>query len=370
MLRHQRRWEGSNGRDRLPRRAVPSHDGSRSRDTKSADLGPMKIMIAGGAGFVGSHLSRSLVADGHAVVVVDDLSTGSRANIADLLGQPAFEFVHSDVAQAPARKVDVIAHLASPASPVDYDRIPVHTLRANSLGTFRLIDLAGRVGAAFCYVSTSEVYGDPLVHPQPEEYWGNVDPVGPRSCYDEGKRFGEALVVAARREGGIRANIVRPFNTYGPSMRRDDGRVIPEMISAALDGRPLTIHGDGLQTRSFCYVSDLVEGMRHVLLDEAADGLIVNIGNPREITMLDLAKRIIHVSAGFGELRFVEARPGDPERRRPVIKRMQTRYGWGPRVQLTDGLRRTVAAFRASGSTTEHLPRSADGLSADVVGAA
>jgi nucleoside-diphosphate-sugar epimerase len=328
-------------------------------------------MIAGGAGFVGSHLSRSLIADGHAVVAVDDLSTGSRANIVDLLGLPGFEFVQSDVADAPVRQVDVIAHLASPASPVDYDRIPVHTLRANSLGTFRLLDVAGRVGAAFCFVSTSEVYGDPLVHPQPEEYWGNVDPVGPRSCYDEGKRFGEALVAAARREGGIRANIVRPFNTYGPSMRRDDGRVIPEMITATLVGRPLMIHGDGLQTRSFCYVSDLVEGIRHVILDGAADGLIMNIGNPREITMLDLAKRIIHVSGGFGELRFVEARPGDPERRRPVIKRMQARYGWAPRVQLTDGLRRTVAAFRATESTaTEHLPRLVDGPAADVVGAA
>ena len=328
-------------------------------------------MIAGGAGFVGSHLSRSLLADGHAVVAVDDLSTGSRANIADLLSEPDFEFVHSDVVDAPIRQVDVIAHLASPASPVDYDRIPIHTLRANSLGTFRLLDVAGRVGAAFCFVSTSEVYGDPLVHPQPEEYWGNVDPVGPRSCYDEGKRFGEALVVAARREGDIRANIVRPFNTYGPAMRRDDGRVIPEMIAAALERRPLVIHGDGRQTRSFCYVSDLVAGLRHVILDEAADGQILNIGNPREITMLELAKRIIHVSGGGGGLRFVDARPGDPERRRPVIKRMQARYGWSPRIQLTDGLRQTVAAFRASKPVpTDNLARIGEGLPADVVGAA
>ena len=331
----------------------------------------MRFMIAGGAGFVGSHLSRSLLGDGHAVVVVDDLSTGSRANIADLLDEPHFEFVHGDVADAPFRNVDVVAHLASPASPVDYDRIPVHTMRANSLGTFRLIDVAGLCGAAFLYVSTSEVYGDPLVHPQPEEYWGNVDPVGPRSCYDESKRFGEALVVASRREAGIRANIVRPFNTYGPAMRRDDGRVVPEMISAALDGSPLTIHGDGLQTRSFCYVSDLVAGLCHVILDEAADGLIMNIGNPREITMLELAKRIVHVSAGDGELRHLEARPGDPERRRPVIKRMQARYGWVPRIQLTDGLRQTVAAFRASKPTpSNHVPRLDDGLPADAVGAA
>ncbi len=328
-------------------------------------------MIAGGAGFVGSHLSRRLLADGHSVVVVDDLSTGSRSNIADLLSEPEFEFLHSDVTDAPFRDVDVVAHLASPASPVDYDRIPVHTMRANSLGTFRLIDVAGLYGAAFLYVSTSEVYGDPLVHPQPEEYWGNVDPVGPRSCYDESKRFGEALVVASRREAGIRANIVRPFNTYGPAMRRDDGRVVPEMISAALDGSPLTIHGDGLQTRSFCYVSDLVAGLSHVILDEAADGLIMNIGNPREITMLELAKRIVHVSGGHAQLRFVDARPGDPARRRPIIQRMQARYGWSPRVQLTDGLRQTVAAFRASKpAVPEQLPRLDDALPADVVGAA
>jgi nucleoside-diphosphate-sugar epimerase len=305
----------------------------------------MKVMIAGGAGFVGSHLSRSLVADGHAVVVVDDLSTGSRANIADLLGQPAFEFVHSDVAQAPARKVDVIAHLASPASPVDYDRIPVHTLRANSLGTFRLIDLAGRVGAAFCYVSTSEVYGDPLVHPQPEEYWGNVDPVGPRSCYDEGKRFGEALVVAARRENRIRANIVRPFNTYGPSMRRDDGRVIPEMISAALDGRPLTIHGDGLQTRSFCYVSDLVEGIVRLLRSDYDKGP-VNLGNPVEVTILQFAERIKALTGSRSEIVFRPLPEDDPKVRQPDIGRARAILGWEPKVDLDAGLEKTIEFFK------------------------
>jgi dTDP-glucose 4,6-dehydratase len=305
-------------------------------------------------------------------VCVDDLSTGERSNIADLLAHPSFEFVHADVADAPIRPVDVIAHLASPASPVDYDRMPLHTLRANSLGTFRLLEVADRVGAAFCFVSTSEVYGDPLVHPQPEEYWGNVDPVGPRSCYDESKRFGEALVVATRKESGIRANIVRPFNTYGPDMRRHDGRVIPEMISAALSGRPLAIHGDGLQTRSFCYVSDLVDGLSCVLLDRDADGEIFNIGNPREITMLDLARRILHVAGSRAELHFVDARPGDPERRRPIIKRIQARYGWAPRVQLTEGLRRTVRSFRdgAAGDDIGVRPRLIDGVESDVVGAA
>jgi nucleoside-diphosphate-sugar epimerase len=331
----------------------------------------MRIMVAGGAGFVGSHLGRSLLDDGHAVVCVDDLSTGARSNIADLIDHPAFEFVHADVTDAPIRPVDVIAHLASPASPVDYDRMPLHTLRANSLGTFRLLEVAERVGATFLFVSTSEVYGDPLVHPQPEEYWGNVDPVGPRSCYDESKRFGEALVVAARRESAIRANIVRPFNTYGPDMRRQDGRVIPEMISGALDGRPLLIHGDGLQTRSFCYVADLVDGISSVLLDRDADGMIFNIGNPREITMLDLAKRVLHVTGSRSELLFVEARPGDPERRRPIIKRMQARYGWAPAVQLTEGLRRTVRSFRDGAAVDVDVrPRLVDGVEPDVVGAA
>jgi len=211
----------------------------------------MRFMIAGGAGFVGSHLSRSLLGDGHAVVVVDDLSTGSRANIADLLDEPHFEFVHGDVADAPFRNVDVVAHLASPASPVDYDRIPVHTMRANSLGTFRLIDVAGRSGAAFLYVSTSEVYGDPLIHPQPEEYWGNVDPVGPRSCYDESKRFGEALVVAARREGGLRANI-------GRGRGRGDNREVQEI--------PATL---------FAISTDHADADRDVLAGPLGDGDVV-----------------------------------------------------------------------------------------------
>ena len=306
----------------------------------------MRFLIAGGAGFIGSHLSRTLLQGGHQVVCVDDLSTGNRANIADLLTQPGYAFVHADVSMAPTVEVDVIAHLASPASPIDYDRMPVHTMRANSLGTFRLLEIAHQVGAAVCYVSTSEVYGDPLVHPQPEEYWGNVDPVGPRSCYDESKRFSEALVFASRRETGVRANIVRPFNTYGPAMRADDGRVIPEMISAAIAGRPLIVHGNGQQTRSFCYVSDLVDGLMRLLLDKDLDGQIFNLGNPHEITVLELAERIAELTGGSSPLEFTDPRPGDPERRRPVIKRMRDRYGWEPRVPLGDGLRQTIRAFK------------------------
>jgi dTDP-glucose 4,6-dehydratase len=330
----------------------------------------MKVMIAGGAGFVGSHLSRALLRDGHGVVCVDDLSTGDLANVADLVPHPRYEFVRADVALAPVRDVDVIAHLASPASPVDYDRMPIHTLRANSLGTFRLLDVAREVGARFCFVSTSEVYGDPLVHPQPEEYWGNVDPVGPRSCYDESKRFGEALVFATRRETGAHASVVRPFNTYGPDMRRDDGRVIPEMISAALAGRPLVVHGNGHQTRSFCYVSDLVGGLIHVITDEDADGRIFNIGNPDEISMRELARRIVELTGGRSRITFTHARPGDPERRRPVIDRIHQRYGWLPRVDLTEGLQHTIASFRAVGArTSPPTTRVASDVARRVVGA-
>jgi dTDP-glucose 4,6-dehydratase len=328
-------------------------------------------MIAGGAGFVGSHLSRALLGRGHHVSCVDDLSTGNPANVADLMTDPRYEFIHADVAVAPSRPVDVIAHLASPASPIDYDRMPIHTLRANSLGTFRLLEIAREVGAAFCFVSTSEVYGDPLVHPQPEEYWGNVDPVGPRSCYDESKRFGEALVFAARREMRVRANVVRPFNTYGPDMRRDDGRVIPAMIGAALSGRPLIVHGNGQQTRSFCYVSDLVDGLMCVLLDRRADGRIFNIGNPQEISMRDLAGRIVDLTGGQGEVTFVDARPGDPERRRPMIDRIHEQYGWLPRVDLTEGLQRTIASFREVDARAAAPPTHVVGdVARDIVGAA
>jgi nucleoside-diphosphate-sugar epimerase len=306
----------------------------------------MNILIAGGAGFIGSHLSRALLDAGHHVYAVDDLSTGNHDNIVDLRARPNYELILSDVAHTPTLSVDVIAHLASPASPVDYDRMPLHTLRANSLGTYRLLDIAAEAGASLLFVSTSEVYGDPLVHPQPESYWGNVDPIGPRSCYDEAKRFGEALVFAARRETGVRANVVRLFNTYGPDMRRHDGRVIPEMVSAALAGRPLTVHGNGQQTRSFCYVSDLVRGLMHVMLDPELDGEVFNVGNPHEITVRELAEHIMDLTGNHAELRFTSARPGDPERRRPIIDKIQARYGWQPDVHLRDGLERTIAAFQ------------------------
>lgn len=304
-----------------------------------------RVLVAGGAGFIGSHLCRSLLRGGHAVVCVDDLSTGSRMNVEELEDDPNFRFIKVDVAAVDPIEVDVIIHLASPASPIDYDRLPLETMAANSVGTWRLLDIARDTGASVLFVSTSEVYGDPLVHPQPETYWGNVDPVGPRSCYDESKRFGEALVFSARRVHGQRANVVRLFNTYGPRMRPDDGRAIPEMVGAALDGRPLLVHGDGTQTRSFCYVSDLVAGLTHVLLDPELDGQILNIGNPAEISVRDLAKTILRLVDRNGSVEFIEPRPGDPGRRRPVIDRMSQRYGWMPLVGLEDGLRATIRAF-------------------------
>ena len=306
----------------------------------------MRVLVAGGAGFIGSSVVREVLRRGHAVVCLDDFSTGRLSNIEELLDHPDFLLMRRDVRQAPVMDVDVVLHLASPASPVDYERLPLQTLQVNSEGTWRLLEVARAAGATLTYTSTSEIYGDPLVHPQPETYWGNVDPVGPRACYDEAKRFGEALISSMRRVHGVRANIVRLFNTYGPRMRPDDGRAIPELVSAALEGRPLTIHGDGSQTRSFCYVSDLVDGLLGVALDRTADGLILNIGNPHEVTIRELAEEILRISGSSSELQFDPRRPGDPERRKPDITRIQARYGWEPTVDLHIGLERTIDYFR------------------------
>lgn len=306
----------------------------------------MKVLVAGGAGFVGNHLCRRLLADGHEVICVDNLITGEAGNIADLQGNPRFRFLNTDVARTPAEDVDLVMHLASPASPVDYDRLPLETMSANSLGTWRLLDVARQANARLVYVSTSEAYGDPLVHPQPETYWGNVDPIGPRSCYDESKRFGEALVTSYRRTHGVKAAIVRVFNTYGPAMRLEDGRVMPEFFGAAYSGQPLVVHGDGSQTRSFMYVDDLVEGLVRVGMDVELDGQLLNIGNPQEVTIQQLAERIIAAVAPDAGTVHVPGRPGDPQRRCPDISRMRARYGWQPRVDLDDGLRETAKWYR------------------------
>ena len=305
----------------------------------------MRVLVAGGAGFIGSHVCERLLSDGHEVVCLDNLITGSRSNIGHLEGSTNFTVIIDDVVETPDMNVDRILHLASPASPDDYVRLPLETMRANALGTWRLLEVAQRAGATLTFTSTSEVYGDPLVHPQPESYWGNVDPIGPRSCYDESKRFGEALIMASRHSTGVRANIVRLFNTYGPRMRLDDGRVIPELLTAALEGRPLRVHGDGSQTRSFCFVSDLVEGLLTVALDPHIDGEVFNIGNPAEVTIRELAEQIANVADRAPILRFVERRPGDPERRRPDISKMRGRYGWQPFVPLSIGLQQTADSF-------------------------
>jgi dTDP-glucose 4,6-dehydratase len=307
----------------------------------------VRFLVAGGSGFAGSHVCRRLVDQGHEVTCVDNLLTGRWENVEDLVGRPGFAFVEADVTALepdglPGEPPEVVLHLASPASPVDYDRHPLETLAANSAGTWRLLEIAGAADARLVYVSTSEVYGDPLVHPQPETYWGNVDPIGPRACYDEGKRFGEALVTSWRRERGVRAAIVRVFNTYGPALRLDDGRVVPEFLAAALAGRSLPIHGNGSQTRSYMYVSDLVEGLLRVAMDPDLDGQVLNIGNPHEVTVRELADRLLAIMGSTVGVTSVAGRPGDPRRRCPDISRMTDRYGWRPVVALDDGLRRTV----------------------------
>jgi dTDP-glucose 4,6-dehydratase len=301
--------------------------------------------------------------EGHEVTCVDNLITGRLSNIADLVARPGFAFVQADATvldrgNLSSEPLDVVLHLASPASPVDYDRHQLETLAANSAGTWRLLEIAAATDARFVYVSTSEVYGDPLVHPQSETYWGNVDPIGPRACYDEGKRFGEALVTSWRRERGVRAAIVRVFNTYGPALRLDDGRVVPEFLAAARAGRPLPIQGDGSQTRSYMYVSDLVEGLRCVAMDPELDGQVLNIGNPHEVTVRELADRILAIMGSSAGTTLVPGRSGDPRRRCPDISRMVARYGWRPAVALDDGLRATVEWLMGSGATS--APRSGE----------
>ncbi|HEY8490678.1 MAG TPA: NAD-dependent epimerase/dehydratase family protein [Dehalococcoidia bacterium] len=308
----------------------------------------MRVLVAGGAGFLGSHVCAELLRRGHDVVCLDNLLTGQRAHAARLAAHPRCTFVEADAARAPDLAVDLVLHLASPASPADYRRFPLETLRANSAGTERLLELAAAAGARFVFASTSEVYGDPQEHPQRETYPGRVSPTGPRSCYDEAKRFGEALVTAYRRARGVPAAVVRIFNTYGPGMRPDDGRAVPTFVTAALRGRPLPIHGDGAQTRSFCYVTDLVEGLLLVALDPAADGEVLNLGNPEEVTVRELAERVLAVTGGGGGVVHLPPAADDPARRRPDIGRMRARYGWEPRVPLDRGLRETAAAFRAA----------------------
>jgi nucleoside-diphosphate-sugar epimerase len=306
----------------------------------------LRVLVAGGAGFIGSHVCESLINCGHSVICLDNELTGKRRNIEPLLGRTAFRYIHRDVEGAPDVEADVILHLASPASPKHYYRYPLETLSANSAGTRRLLELAEANGAHFVYASTSEVYGDPLQHPQTESYWGNVNPIGQRSCYDEGKRFGEALTMSFWRQRKVNATIVRIFNTYGPRMDPEDGRAVPEFIRAALRGEALIVMGDGSQTRSFCYVDDLVRVLLLIAKDVAVAGQVFNIGNPAEITVVELAEAVMSASGSRRDLVFASAAPDDPAQRRPDISRVHERYGWQPGVPLTEGLKRTIEYFR------------------------
>ncbi|RZQ60228.1 UDP-glucuronic acid decarboxylase family protein [Amycolatopsis suaedae] len=307
----------------------------------------MRTVVTGGAGFVGSHLCERLLRSGDRVVCVDNLVTGSRDNLEAFDGHPAFEFVEADVTEGvPVRgPVDRVLHLACPASPRHYLGMPTRTLLTGSLGTQHALELAMRHGARFLLASTSEVYGDPLVHPQPETYWGNVNPIGPRSVYDEAKRYAEAWTSACRREFGADTVIARIFNTYGPRMRADDGRMIPAFVGQALAGEPLTVHGDGTQTRSVCYVDDTVRGLIALAGSDLAGP--VNIGNPQELPVRQLAGEILELTGSTARLTYVEAAEDDPRRRCPDIEVARTRLGWRPLVGLREGLARTVDWFAA-----------------------
>lgn len=305
------------------------------------------VVVTGGAGFVGSHLCSVLLAAGAAVTCVDDLSTGRPENVAPMLGQPGFTLVRANVAEAlPVdRRPDLVLHFASPASPADYLRLPLHTLEAGSLGTRNALRLAQESGARFVLASTSEIYGDPRQNPQDERYWGNVNPVGPRSVYDEAKRFGESLTTAHADVHGTDACIVRLFNTYGPRMRGHDGRAVPTFVRQAVAGDPLTVTGDGRQTRSLCYIDDTVAG----ILAAASHGMRgpVNIGNPDEITMLDLARLVVRLAGSRSDIRYIGRPVDDPAMRCPDITLARDKLGWEPRVAAEEGLRRTIAWFRA-----------------------
>ena len=320
----------------------------RLKSTAASSDRPVSV-VTGGAGFLGSHLADLLLARGHSVVAIDNLVTGSTDNIAHLAGNPDFKFIKQDVTEFLylAGKIDYVWHFASPASPIDYLELPIQTLKVGSLGTHKALGLAKAKGARFLITSTSEIYGDPLIHPQPESYWGNVNTIGPRGCYDESKRFAEALVMAYHRQHGIPTRIVRIFNTYGPRMRINDGRVVPAFISQALAGKPITIFGDGKQTRSFCYYSDLIGGIYRLMMLDGPDAhLPTNIGNPHEMSMLQFAEEIIKATGSKSKIVHRPLPQDDPKQRRPDITRAKKLLKWEPKVPLAEGLESTIAYFR------------------------
>ena len=313
--------------------------------SKSRSQQPASV-VTGAAGFLGSHLADLLLARGHRVVAIDNFITGSVDNISHLGGNPNFKFILQDVTEFLFlnEPVDYVWHFASPASPIDYLNFPIQTLKVGSLGTHKALGLAMEKKARFLIASTSEIYGDPLVHPQTEEYWGNVNTIGPRGCYDEAKRFAEAMTMAYHREHKVETRIVRIFNTYGPRMRLNDGRVVPAFISQALKNKPVTVFGKGTQTRSFCYVSDLVEGIYRLMMSDYP--LPVNIGNPAELTMRQFAEEIIRATKSKSKIVFKRLPQDDPKQRKPDITKAEKILGWSPRVPLPQGLTDTIAYFR------------------------
>ncbi len=326
----------------------------------------MRILITGGAGFLGSHLADRLLAEGHSVIAMDNLITGSTDNIQHLIGRSDFLFIRHDVTNYIyiSSQLDAVLHFASPASPIDYLKYPIQTLKVGALGTHNALGLALAKRARFLLASTSEVYGDPLVHPQREDYPGNVNTIGPRGVYDEAKRFAEALTMAYHRSHGVDTRIVRIFNTYGERMRLDDGRVVPNFIGQALRGEPLTVYGDGSQTRSFCYVSDLIEGIyRLLMLPPSEDAsLPVNVGNPLEMSILEFAQTINEMTGNRGGITFrrQDRIEGDPQTRQPDITRARRLLGYEPVVGLREGLARTIEYFRARVGVTAHPPQHAE----------
>ena len=305
-----------------------------------------RILITGGAGFIGSHLCERFLADGDEVVCLDNLITGDMDNVAHLFVNPRFSFVHQDVTNYiyVSGHIDAILHFASPASPIDYLELPIQTLKVGSLGTHKGLGLARVKAARFLLASTSEVYGDPLVHPQPEDYWGNVNPIGPRGVYDEAKRFAEALTMAYHRSHGVATRIVRIFNTYGPRMRLGDGRVVPNFITQALRGEALTVYGDGSQTRSFCFVDDLVEGIVRLLRSDCVHP--VNLGNPHELSVREFAETIIRLTGSSSPIAFEPLPVDDPKVRQPDVSAARQILEWEPNVSLEDGLSKTIAYFQ------------------------
>ena len=304
------------------------------------------ILITGGAGFIGSHLCKRFISEGEMVICVDNLLTGNRKNLASLEGNPRFKFYFQDVSEhiEIAESVDYILHFASPASPADYHKYPIQTLKVGSLGTHNALGLAKSKKATFLLASTSEVYGDPLIHPQHEDYWGNVNPIGPRGVYDEAKRFAEAITLAYHRSHGMDVKIVRIFNTYGPCMRQNDGRAIPNFIGQALSHEPITVFGNGSQTRSFCFIDDLVDGILKLL--HSKQNQPVNIGNPNEMTVLQLAETIIELTRSKSKIEFHDLPVDDPKIRQPDITRAKKVLGWQPKVDVRVGLSKTIDYFK------------------------